>query len=80
MRYCATMHLKRYQKYDKLKSKLLLIRFRCLDFDLSYIFDIPLGTGSYSTSLESFQLRQIWAKRAKLWQHFKYLSENLEKS
>ena len=42
MRYCITLYLKIYQKYDKskLKGLLLLSEFRSFNFDLSY-FVIP---------------------------------------
>ena len=52
-----TLYLKWSQKYDrsKLKVLLLLSEFMSFNFDLSF-FEAPIGTGSYSTSLESSQI------------------------
>ena len=40
IRYCMTLYLKGYQKYDKskLKIQLLLSKFRLFNFDLSYFW------------------------------------------
>ena len=40
MKYCMTLYLKRYQKYDrsKLKNLLLLSEFRSFNFDILYIW------------------------------------------
>ena len=78
MRYCMTLYLKGYQKYDSWKFSFYQVNLGVLTLTCR-IFEAPLGKGSYSTQMESSQIWKIWFKRTKLWQHSQHPSRRLEK-